>query len=105
MSILIRAVVLGFIIVAITSYFFGAQVSQQAALVNNDKEMNEIMAEQEQRNCQQVINSKACTAPTDRGARWICSKNLSDFNCKKHVDVGYLILEEHQSPLSTQQPE
>lgn len=101
MKIIIRAMILGFLTITLISFFFGGQVSQQASLANYHKEAELIRTEQEQRNCKQVITSKACTAPTDRGARWICSKHLTDFNCAKHVDVGYLILDEHKK-LQTQ---
>jgi hypothetical protein len=91
---LIRAMIFGFIGIAIVSYFFGGQVTQQATMVNYQQEAEKIRTEQEQRNCKQIINSKMCTAPADRFARASCSRMLSDFHCDKYVDVGYLILEE-----------
>ena len=60
------------------------------------KDAEEMRAEGEKKNCHQIINAKYCTAPVDRTARWQCSNNLTDFNCSKYIDVGYLILEEHQ---------
>lgn len=68
--------------------------------VSEWKKDAEIMRQgQEKKNCLQFINSKACAAPTDRMARWICSNNLSRSNCQRHVDVGYLILDEHKQKM------
>ena len=49
MKLLIRAIILGFLSITLISYFFGSQVSQQAALVNYHKEAEEIRLEQDQR--------------------------------------------------------
>ena len=99
---LIRATLFGFIAIAITSYFFGGQFTQQAAMVNYQQEAEKIRTEQEQRACNQFIRSSMCTAPRDRFERTLCSKNLTDFHCDKYVDVGYLILDEHRQADSAQ---
>lgn len=97
MNILIRMLVLGFITVGIASYFVGEQANQQVAIQKNfQNEVNEMRMENEQKNCQQTIKAPFCTAPRDRGDRWICSERLAENHCGKYVDVGYLILDEHK---------
>ena len=96
MSLLIRGLIFGVLIIVIVSFFVGPQVTQKTAMVNYQKEAELIRNEQEQKACNQFINAKFCTSPRDRFERYMCSQRLSEFHCSKHVDVGYLILEEHQ---------
>lgn len=97
MNIMIRVMVLGFITIGIASYFVGEQTSQQVAVQKNfQNEINEMRKESEQKNCQQAINAKFCTAPRNKYDRWICSERLAESHCDKYVDVGYLISDEHK---------
>lgn len=96
MKLIIRALIFGFLSITLISFFFGPQVSQQAAMVNYHKEAELMRNEQELKACKQFIEASFCTAARDRYERFICSQRLSEFNCEKHVDVGYLILDEHK---------
>ena len=96
MSLLIRGLIFSLIIIGIISFFFRPHVAQQTAMMNYQKEAEMMRNEQEQKACNQFINAKFCTSPRDRYERFLCSQRLSEFHCSKHVDVGYLILEEHQ---------
>jgi len=99
MYLLLRTALLGFIAIAVASFFFGSQTSQQIAVQQQyQKEVEAMRIESEQRSCKQFIKAKFCTAPQDRFERYLCSKNLADFHCGKYVDVGNRILEEHQKP-------
>ena len=71
MKILIRAGILGFLSITLISFFFGPQVSQQAAMVNYQKEAEAMRNEQELKACKQFIEASFCTSPRDRYERYL----------------------------------
>ena len=60
------------------------------------KDAEKIHNEQVEKNCNQFINAKYCTAPRERADRWLCSQRLAESHCAEYVDVGYLVLDEHR---------
>ena len=93
MKLLIRVGIFGFIIISGLYFSVARQVDQQQALRDYHKQAETVRIEQEQRNCQQLIQARMCTQPHDSFERSLCSKNLTDFHCGKYLDVEDKIID------------